>query len=250
MNKSEYVRVARAAVCDFEEKGVSLNDSVKSAAADMSLNTEQTKRLVEFTNTIAHLHLFDKRAEDKYIQFELADPDAVLASDEGPCACAKVASVDDPSDFFLPLEVRQPMMEKVASDEAVEERQPMPLKHRQHMAMRLSKLARELDIETQVAHSMYLDGVSDLAFTLRRTNAEEKLAFVKSVRSMFPDAADNVLTQLDVADPAIEVSHEKTASSWPIESDLTRTFAGLVESRQHVIDAGRGYKYVADRIGV
>ncbi len=251
MLKSDYIRMARAAVSDYEERGVALNCSVKQAAEEMQLNTEQTRRLVEFTNTVAHLHLFDKKAEDKYIEFALADPDVVLAPESVEVSVMKVAHVSDPADYYLPLtQPVAPVMEKAASV-SVRDTEPMPLHRRQKLAMRMTRVSEELEMEVRIAHHDYLEKLADFSKTLLLTSPEDKVAFISSARGLYGQDADHILVQLDVSDSRLEVSHEKVAAAeFPIESKLTSGLGELVDARSRVLEAGRGYKYVTDRIGV
>ena len=80
MRKKDYIQCARAALKDFTDQGVPLTTSVKHAVEERRLNDDQARRLVEFTNTIAHLNAFDKQAGDKYIAFDLVDPRNVICS--------------------------------------------------------------------------------------------------------------------------------------------------------------------------
>ena len=263
MNKRDYVRLARAAVSDLDERGVALSDSVKSAAADMNLNSEQTRRLVEFTNTVAHLHLFDKESEDKYIQFDLVDPDEVLPSAVVPDCEEKVAHAEpDMQDFFLDLPDEKRQQVKTAADEtdatsaflaatSAVDPQERPYANGRNLqaAQRLQKIASELEMRTVMEYERYLDGVRKLAFELERRTDEEKRAFVEDVRGIFRDGADNVLITLDVVNPKLQVGEIKEASAFPFSSTLTQSFGDLIVDRERVLDAGRGYKYIAARIG-
>ena len=65
-------------------KGAPLHDSIVKMASSLGeLNGEQVRRMVEFANTSAYLALHDKAkqagAGHSYPQFDLADPDQVLA---------------------------------------------------------------------------------------------------------------------------------------------------------------------------
>jgi hypothetical protein len=260
MKKRQYVELARAAVSDFAERGVPLTESVKSAAADMSLNDEQTRRLAEFTNTMAHLHLFDKQADDKYIQFDLVDPEA-LTTPAAPVCEEKVAAETDPRDFFLGLTNERTPQIKEAHDqsEATEylaatspvdpSERPYANGRNYKTAMRMQKLARELELETMVAYERYLEGVRKLAFELERTPSNDKTAFVANVRGIYPEAAESVLVQIDVVNPKLQLSEVKEAAALPWSSPLTDRFGDLIVDRQRVLDTGRGYKKVAAKIG-
>lgn len=261
MNKRQYVELARAAVSDLEERGVPLTDSVKSAAADMGLNNEQTRRLAEFTNTVAHLHLFDKQAEDKYIEFELVDPDAITAAPTSVCA-EKVASEVDLQDFFLDLpNERRPQIKTASNGDEIAAylkatspvdpaTQPYANGRSAKVAMRMQKIARELELQTMQEYERYLDGVRKLAFELERATEAEKRAFVSDVRGLYREGAEHILTTLDVVNHKLQVGEIKEASVFPFESALTRQFGELVDDRQRVLDTGAGYKRAISAVGV
>lgn len=59
--------------------GVPLNDAVvKLAERHPSISPHQVKRVVEFANTETFQKLFEKQADDKNIEFDLADPGVIL----------------------------------------------------------------------------------------------------------------------------------------------------------------------------
>jgi len=63
----------------FSDSGTDLNSAVLKMAADKSMNPEQVKRLTEAVNTTVFLKLFkDKPAQDKMVEFDVADPQEVL----------------------------------------------------------------------------------------------------------------------------------------------------------------------------
>jgi hypothetical protein len=62
---------------DFINNKTPLSEGIAKCASDMELNPEQTKRMVETTNTIAYLKL-QKEASDKTMEFPLADYTQVM----------------------------------------------------------------------------------------------------------------------------------------------------------------------------
>lgn len=260
MNKKQYIELARAAVSDLDNNGITLTESVKSAAADMNLNSEQTRRLAEFTNVIAHLHVFDKKADDKYIEFDLVDPDVVAAPQEAP-ACEKVAAAEvDLCDFFLDFE-RPSTSEKVASAEheaalaVIRQTDPVDAVarpyagHRSYkIAARLKKTARALEIQTRSEYERYTEGVQKLAYDLERELPEEREIFTAAVRGLYKDA-EVVLAAVDSFNPKLQVSEIKTATAFPSATALTQSFETLIVDRQRVLDTGRGLRHLQARLG-
>lgn len=70
---SSLLSAAHEIVSDFLDKKASLNDGVIKKASDLGLNTDQTQRLIERTNTEAFLRIFPGDTE-----FEVASPEVVL----------------------------------------------------------------------------------------------------------------------------------------------------------------------------
>lgn len=64
---------AQDIVTDFLDNKTTLNEGVIKKAADLGFNTEQTKRLIERTNTEAFLRIYPEDTE-----FDVASPEAIL----------------------------------------------------------------------------------------------------------------------------------------------------------------------------
>lgn len=80
LNDNDYDCMAKAIVKEALCGGCSLNAGVIKVADARGLNPSETRRLVEKANTLAHLQLFEKRADDKYVTFEVADPSVILGA--------------------------------------------------------------------------------------------------------------------------------------------------------------------------
>jgi hypothetical protein len=115
------------------------------------------------------------------------------------------------------------------------------------VAMRMQKLASELEMETMMAYERYLGGVRKLASEIERTHDKE--AFVANVRGIYPESAESVLMQMDVVNPKLQLTEIKEAAAYPWESPLTRSFGDLIVDRQRVLDTGQGYRDVVARMG-
>lgn len=100
-NTAEKVRsLGKLASSAFLNNQVPLNDSIRKLASDQNLKPEQIKRVCEEANTSTFLELF-KTAEDKNIQFPMADPKTVLTSLEKTACAAPRRGVND---YSLPPE--------------------------------------------------------------------------------------------------------------------------------------------------
>jgi hypothetical protein len=73
----DYQKLAEAVVADFVSSSIPLEKSVIKMAQESGLNVNETRRLVEATNVTAHLTLFSKMAEHKYVEFDIVDPEHV-----------------------------------------------------------------------------------------------------------------------------------------------------------------------------
>ena len=70
---SSLLSAAHEIVSDFLDKKASLNDGVIKKASELGLNSDQTSRLIERTNTEAFLRIYPNDTE-----FEVASPEVVL----------------------------------------------------------------------------------------------------------------------------------------------------------------------------
>lgn len=73
ISDSSIMSMAQGIVTDFIDKKVSLNEGITKKAAELSLNADQTKRLIERTNTEAFLRQYPETTE-----FEVASPEVIL----------------------------------------------------------------------------------------------------------------------------------------------------------------------------
>src|SRR3990172_3164186 len=81
LKEMQYTKLAEAVATDFVSGDVPLNDSVEKLAIEFDMNQEQIKRLCEATNNTTFNKLFnakDKTAEDRIIEFDIADSQKVL----------------------------------------------------------------------------------------------------------------------------------------------------------------------------
>lgn len=87
MSDGSLVGVAREIVTDFMDKKTDLNTGVQKKASELGLNTDQTARLIERTNTEAFLRVYPDTTE-----FEVASPEKILGI---KTASLKRQEVDD-----------------------------------------------------------------------------------------------------------------------------------------------------------
>lgn len=75
----------------FLTNQIPLSNSLAKEAADLSLNSEQVKRAVEATNTLAYLKTLEKSAGERTTEFPLADYNEILQIASIPASLLKVA---------------------------------------------------------------------------------------------------------------------------------------------------------------
>lgn len=71
--------IAISCVTQFMNKEASLSEAIAKQAQDLELNSDQTKRVIEATNTIAYLRQLEKAA-DRTFEFKVADYNDVMSS--------------------------------------------------------------------------------------------------------------------------------------------------------------------------
>lgn len=87
--------IAVNCVTQFLNKEASLSQAVSKQAQALELNPEQTKRVIEASNTIAHLRQLEKAA-DRTFEFKVADYNEVMADMCVPPAVEKTAAAKEP----------------------------------------------------------------------------------------------------------------------------------------------------------
>lgn len=118
MFDAEQLKVLAArAVSMYISKGVPLTDAVAALSKETSLNTDQTKRLVEAVNQVAYLKILET-AKDRTFNFPVANYEEVIAKVTTPDgAMDKEASSNATSPFDIINSYGAEDMEKAASYE-------------------------------------------------------------------------------------------------------------------------------------
>ena len=78
LQRTDYEDLAKEAVDQMLDASVPLADSLVKISDSMGLAPDQIKALVQVANTLAHLDLFDRKADDKVVEFDPADPSDVV----------------------------------------------------------------------------------------------------------------------------------------------------------------------------
>ncbi len=89
--------IAVGCVSKFMSKEASLSEAIAKEAQDLELNSDQTKRVIEASNTIAYLRQLEKAA-DRTFEFEVADYGKVMSQMCMPEDMSKEASDKEDKD--------------------------------------------------------------------------------------------------------------------------------------------------------
>ena len=84
---------------EYYNSGLDINSSIVKAAQDFKLNLDQTDRLMETMNTARVIAHYEKNAEDRTANCDIADKDAIRKMLYGDKPQEKAASVDMASKF-------------------------------------------------------------------------------------------------------------------------------------------------------
>ena len=252
-NDRDYQTLAKAIVTDFVQGGCPLEDSVVKTANDMSFNPHETRRLIEATNVNAHLTLFEKQADHKYVEFDIVEPQVVIdrlfaspADTDGNAALEKSAS-----DLHLQLpderwdRVRE-RVEKTAATLVPEvEEEPERKKYAgvqaHHAIQKVNKVKDELETQLYSRYLDYQEKVARLRTQFRLLDAMDFRQFEKDAHALYPaeDVAHPLMTLRDM----MGIETEKNASY--------DTDAYVIERREHqflkeAVEAYRQVREIAD----
>lgn len=233
LEQSDYERIV-GEVVDSYFNGVPLNDGVFKVACDMGLNPNQVRQIVWQANTKTHLALFEKKAEDKNIEFPVADADYVLRrmytpEEAQPLPVMQAEKVA--MDFFSPVE---PALEKTAEEltpflvEEVPVSPKLAAVRRERAIRKLEKVAEELSMSVAMEREDYIHDVYKLAFELRKL--DDRGAFEKEAFAFYGADILPVLNDLRSVYKYPSLQAEKLASAVDILADTnTREFRALAE---------------------
>lgn len=103
---SSLLSAAHDIVTDFMDKKASLNDGVMKKASELGLNSDQTQRLIERTNTEAFLRVYPSTTD-----FEVASPEVVLGIKTASITPTKVVPIAEDDGLFKAASVKRASVE-------------------------------------------------------------------------------------------------------------------------------------------
>ena len=171
LQRQDYENLAKEAVARMVNDDIPLSDTLVKVSESMGLNPDQIKALVQVSNTLAHLDLFDRKTDgDKVVDFAPADPDAVVkkvvAGDEEPEAEAPSSLCDMHGDFPDQMGAQDEALDDVGTPAEAEADVGGPSTSpggRQIMIIKIRKVAEELKQRKLTAALNYEEGVDKLA---------------------------------------------------------------------------------------
>lgn len=258
----DYQKLAEAVVADFISSNIPLEKTVIKTAQDANLNVNETRRLVEATNVMAHLTLFNKMAEHRYVEFDVVDAehvcDTLFADPTGAMACdspsEKTAAydlrLDLPDERWEDVKERARDLASVAFEKVAEVETPRDKYAgvRAHYAIsHAQKVEDELNTRLQIAYLNYQEKVAHVKHAMTFVDAIPKEELQRDMLALQGSQALPVLQ-----DVFGELSDVKTASAnYVITKKEHGLMAEAIKARgeaKTAADAVRWYHQNADRI--
>lgn len=257
----DYEKLAKHVVNDFIEKEVPLADGVLKVASEMDMGPEHLRNLVQISNKMAHLRLFEKKADDKFIEFEPADPRKVLKAmfEKMSTEIEKTAAdggYDHDADFFGEFSV--PSGETTKEAEIIE---PLPEKrlehpHKRDISLRtLRKTAEDLDSRKLQAEYEYLGEMDKLAAEFAKLYGPDYAAFEKDALYHYGEVTVPILgdirSRLRMTEINVGVASgtEKIARLVDIETTEMKSLRKLIKFAAEAALCGRGHAYLKQELG-
>ncbi len=253
----DYDSISSSIVNDFVANSGSLSQGVIKAAQSRHMNVNEARRLLEQTNVKAHLTLFEKQSDDKYVEFDVADPEEVCAAlfHATPSSAAeKTASFHD---FDIDLENEHlaaagDWLTKTAAVEAVASVSPAEkMRQSERAVRRLNKVAGELHQRAHQAYLEYEEGVVKIADDLRNVYAADLGSVALDVRAEHGDVSANLLAKVaqHLRVPVPEVSAAALHNHYPLPTPLLSKVATVLDAYNHAVTLAKSYAWLEERGG-
>lgn len=258
----DFEKMAQTIVDSYLKNAVPMEKSITKVALDNGLNPDQTKNLVNVSNVMAHITLFDKKADDKIIEFEPADPRSVLrqiyknTEPEEAQAESPGSGTDRITDLFgdiseLGDKVREmagrpgkDTLDETPVDEAKTDLSP---EKKQIMIVRIRKVAEELK-SRKLQHAWeYKEELDKLAAEFAKLYGPDHGEFEKDAMSARGSAALPVLADVRrcLRLPGLETStFTKTARVVDAEKPRMQSLDRLIKLAEKFNNTTAGYQYL------
>lgn len=255
LRAEDYDKLAQHIVNDFIESEVPLSDGVLKVAKEMALHPNHIENLVQLSNKLAHLRLFEKKSGDKVVEFETVKPRDVLQRFYADAPAEKVAadlSRNRELDFFGDYEEPSKEQEKTA-EEAIPELDPK----REHpektsrLTLKIRKVAEELDSRRLQAEWEYVEEMDKLAAEFAKLYGPNFEEFEKDATAVFGAVAQPIMNDIRGRlrlEPK-NLSFEKTARLVDTSTTEMQSLEKLIKLAAETADCARGRAYLEEHVG-
>jgi len=266
LRADDFEKMARAVVDDFLSHEIPLMDGLTKVSVEEGLNPDQVQNLVQLANRIAHLVLFDKKTDgDKIVEFDPADPDAVLknifssgcpSSTDDSEVCEAVSPTDKITDLFgdfpdMSSKLKQVMDEAPDVGEAEEVGEPS--KHRRAtVVIKIRKVAEELETQKHQKALEYKDELDKLAAEFAKLYGPDFREFEKEAMALRGELAVPVLTDVRRClrlSERVPKYIEKTASVIDTNKSDIKSLDKLIKLAQEHQDNKEALEYIKEKAG-
>lgn len=192
---------------DYYNSGMDINSSIVKAAQDFKLNLDQTDRLMETMNTARVIAHYEKNAEDRTANCDIADKDVIRKMLYGEKPQEKSASIDKAAswgDYSMYMEAEvdyrgRMKMTKAASVEKPEKpKSEFTIKqaadHVMDYARKVEQERKFLEERLEMAKGCVATNLSKIAHDLSRGYEPERryAMFKVACEKSFPDVVKSV----------------------------------------------------------
>lgn len=235
VSDSSLLSAAHDIVSDFMDKKASLNDGVMKKASELGLNSDQTQRLIERTNTEAFLRVYPASTD-----FEVASPEVVLgiktasitpmrvvpsAEDDGlfKAASVKTASKAPRVEFGIPTGASERYTEKLA---AVSAEEIFGMDEEFYKEARATEYAPAIDNESREMCRAICD-MNKTASQLAQEELDRELRFNDAIEALGEHIKQASLSGVQ----SIEASEAELLNMYPEEHNAIRAVYDAVVTK-------------------
>ena len=259
LRPEDYEKLAQRVVHAFLTDDTPLSDGVTKVAMELELNPHQIRNLTQLSNVTAHLKLFEKKADDKIVEFLPVDPKDVIQKMFKEAAHEKTAAADDYDqavDLYgdFDIEVADTPMEKLAEDYV----DPKPMRHPEHqsrMILRLRKVASELNSRRIQNAQDYVERLDKLASEFAKLYGPDFHSFEKDAVAQYGDVAvpalNDIRSRLRMGHVNLDIAGEmhKVARVVDDGTPEMQGFKQLLKFAAGTSDCARGLAYLEEQAG-
>lgn len=259
LRPEDYEKLAQYIVGDFLTNDTPLSDGVTKVAMELELNPHQIRNLTQLSNVTAHLKLFEKKAEDKIVEFMPVNPTDVIQRMFKGASLEKTAVADDydqAMDLYgdFGAKADDVTLEKLAED-YVDDKPTQHPQHRSKMILRLRKVAEELNSQRIQNAQSYVEELDKLAAEFAKMYGPDFRSFEKDAVVRYGDLAvptlNDIRSRLRLGNINMDMaqSMRKEARVVDDETPEMQSFARLLKFAADTADYARGLEYLNEQAG-